>query len=264
MADAPTAAASWSPDRGERPDNQPAPSEQRAPRARLLFQERRWPDGRAPTLVSMAARASNRFDVVVVGGGHNGLVAGGPARQARRARSPCSNGASQVGGAAITEQPWGPDFKMTALVVRRQPDAADDRARARARAARLQGLSAARLLRARTATAARCSCPTTIPRAAHAQIAQFSRARRRRVRRAGTRGSAGSPTCSARCSTTIPPRARLAAARATSSTRLGSAWQLRGLGVRGVGDVTRLFTIEHRRPARRVVRVAADAGRARR
>lgn len=58
--------------------------------------------------------AKNRFDVIVIGGGHNGLVTAGLlAKRGRRVA--LLEKREQVGGAAITEQPWGPDFKMTAL-----------------------------------------------------------------------------------------------------------------------------------------------------
>ena len=58
--------------------------------------------------------ASTSYDAIVVGGGHNGLVAGAYlARSGRRTivleRRPV------VGGAAVTEQPWGPDYMVTAL-----------------------------------------------------------------------------------------------------------------------------------------------------
>jgi phytoene dehydrogenase-like protein len=56
----------------------------------------------------------NEFDVVVVGGGHNGLVAAGLLAR-RGARVTVLEAREQVGGAAITEQPFGPDFKVTAL-----------------------------------------------------------------------------------------------------------------------------------------------------
>ncbi len=57
---------------------------------------------------------SQSFDVVVIGAGHNGLVAAGLLAK-RGARVTVLERRDVVGGAAVTEQPWGPDFKMTAL-----------------------------------------------------------------------------------------------------------------------------------------------------
>src|SRR5262245_17052259 len=65
-----------------------------------------------------------RWDAVIVGGGHNGLVAA--ALLAKEGRTVTVLEARPVvGGAATTEQPWGPDFKVTALsyVMSLMPDA---------------------------------------------------------------------------------------------------------------------------------------------
>lgn len=53
-------------------------------------------------------------DVVVIGGGHNGLVTAALlAKQGRKVV--LLEARDVVGGAAVTETPWGPDFKVTAL-----------------------------------------------------------------------------------------------------------------------------------------------------
>ena len=58
--------------------------------------------------------SSNRFDVAIVGGGHNGLVAAGLLAKRGR-RVVVLERRERVGGAATTEQPWGPAFHVTTL-----------------------------------------------------------------------------------------------------------------------------------------------------
>jgi phytoene dehydrogenase-like protein len=54
------------------------------------------------------------YDAVIIGGGHNGLVTAGLLAKRGR-RVVVLERRHTVGGAAITEQPWGPDWKVTAL-----------------------------------------------------------------------------------------------------------------------------------------------------
>ncbi len=51
---------------------------------------------------------------MVIGGGHNGLVAAGLLAKRGAIVTVCER-REVVGGAAITEQPWGPDYRVTAL-----------------------------------------------------------------------------------------------------------------------------------------------------
>lgn len=56
----------------------------------------------------------SHYDVAIVGGGHNGLIAAGLLAK-RGQRVVLLERRPVVGGAAVTEQPWGPNFKMTSL-----------------------------------------------------------------------------------------------------------------------------------------------------
>ena len=56
----------------------------------------------------------NSYDAVVIGGGHNGLVAA--AYLARSGlRTALCEARGVVGGAAVTERPWGSEYRVTSL-----------------------------------------------------------------------------------------------------------------------------------------------------
>jgi phytoene dehydrogenase-like protein len=57
---------------------------------------------------------TNSYDAIVVGGGHNGLVAAAYLAREGLHTVVCESRAV-VGGAAVTEQPFGPDFNVTSL-----------------------------------------------------------------------------------------------------------------------------------------------------
>src|SRR4051812_37146135 len=182
---------------------------------------------------------SEPFDVIVVGGGHNGLVAAGLLAK-RGARVTVLERRANIGGAATTEQPWGPAFKMSSLSY-------------------VVSLIPAEIVRELELTrhgyniypqhgyfapyrdGRALHLPDDDPARRHAQIAQFSSADADAYARwdawLGGLGAILGPLLE-----TIPP--------AVGSTRPGDlvdqarlAWTLRKIGVRGVGDVTRLFTM---------------------
>ena len=57
---------------------------------------------------------ANAYDAIVIGGGHNGLVAAAYLARASK-RTVVLERRRVVGGAAVTEQPWGPDYRVTML-----------------------------------------------------------------------------------------------------------------------------------------------------
>jgi phytoene dehydrogenase-like protein len=179
-----------------------------------------------------------RYDAIVVGGGHNGLVAA--AYLARDGlRTLVCEAREVVGGAAVTERPFGPDYRVTSLsyVVSLLPPAIVrdlDLAR-HGYEVYPQGPYFAPHARGTYLEFA------DDPARRRAAIAKFSARDADALERwddwMGKLAAVLGPLLS-----TVPPR--LGSRRpADLAGQARLAWRLRGLDTRGVADVTRLFTL---------------------
>ena len=179
-----------------------------------------------------------RWDVIVIGGGHNGLVAAGLlAKRGRRVI--VLERRHKVGGAAVTETPWGPDYKMTALsyVVSLFPRELRDELELVRFGYKIYPQFPYFAPRRDGRYLMMCDDPAR--RAA--QIARFSARDADEYARwdawLGRLGGVLGPLLSQ-----VPPR--LGSKRPGDLwAALRTAWRLRKLDERGVGDVTRLMTM---------------------
>jgi phytoene dehydrogenase-like protein len=182
---------------------------------------------------------SNDFDVIVVGGGHNGLVAAGLLAR-RGARVTVLERRGVVGGAAITEQPWGPEYNVTALsyVVSLMPPTIVRELNLERHGYKVFPQNGYFVpYRA----GGYLQLPDDDPKRRHAEIAKFSARDADAFERwdawLGSLADVLGPLL-----TTIPPRVGSRKPKdLLDQARLG--WKLRGLDVRGTADVTRLFTM---------------------
>ncbi len=181
---------------------------------------------------------ANDYDAIVLGGGHNGLVAAAYLARAGK-RTIVLERRHVVGGAAVTEQPWGPDYRVTMLsyVVSLLPATilGDLQLERHGYKVHPQGPYFVPYPDGRS-----LQLPSD-PVRRRAEISKFSSHDADAMERwdawlhqvAGVLGpllSAVPPKLGSRTPGDVWDQARL-------------AWQLKGLGVRGVADVTRLFSM---------------------
>ena len=179
-----------------------------------------------------------RYDVIVVGGGHNGLVAA--ALLAKRGRRVLVlERREKVGGAATTETPFGPDYKVTALsyVMSLMPETVRDELELERHGYRIFPQHPYFAPHADGRSLMMCDDPAR----RFDEIARFSRADAEEMVRwddwLGRLGQVLGPML-----TMVPPRIGSRRPRDLLAT-LGAAWRMRKLDERGVADVTRLMTM---------------------
>ncbi len=186
----------------------------------------------------MPARSTNRYDAIVIGGGHNGLVAAAYLARAGK-RTVVLERRSVVGGAAVTEQPWGPEYRVTMLsyvvsllspAILRDLDLVRHGYKVYPQGPYFVPYPDGRFLQLPSDNTRR-----------HAEIAKFSAADAEAIDR-WDGWLHGLADVLGPLLTAVPPK--LGSVRPKDLLAQAQlAWKLKGLGVRGVADVTRLFSM---------------------
>jgi phytoene dehydrogenase-like protein len=183
-------------------------------------------------------RRPGEYDALVVGGGHNGLVSAAFLAKAGR-RTVVLESRDVVGGAAITEQPWGPDFKVTSLsyVMSLMPDAIVGGLGLERFGYRVYPMGPSYL----PLPDGRALLMSEEPTDRFESVARFSK----RDAEALERWDAwleGIGEVLGRLLTRVPPKVG-SRRPADLVDQLRLAWQLKGLDVRSAADATRLFSM---------------------
>ncbi len=180
------------------------------------------------------------YDAIVIGGGHNGLVAAGYLAKAG-ARTLVLEKRHRVGGAATTEQPFGDDWKITSLsyVVSLMPPAIVKDLNLAAHGYKIHPQEGYFMPRPGGDDALMLGGKS--PAEKKAEIARFSTHDAEQLERydewIGGIGKVMGPLLETKAPNvgSLKPKDLLDQAKI--------AWHLRKLGVRGVADVTRLMTM---------------------
>lgn len=179
-----------------------------------------------------------KFDVIVVGGGHNGLIAAGLLAR-RGAKVLVLERRQVVGGAAVTEQPFGPAFQITSLsyVVSLMPPTLVRELQLERHGYKVYPQHGYFV----PYPDGRYLMLPGEPKRRHAEISKFSARDADAMERwdawLGDLGRVLGPLLSA----IPPPLGSTKAKDLLEQAKL--AWRVRELGSKGVADVTRLFTM---------------------
>ncbi len=181
---------------------------------------------------------ANDYDAIVIGGGHNGLVSAAYLAKAGK-RTVVLERRSVVGGAAVTEQPFGPDYKVTMLsyvvsllppTLQRDLDLARHGYRVYPQHGYFVPYVDGRSLQLPSEPARR-----------RAEIAKFSSRDADAMERFDEWLHGLADVLGPLLSSVPPSIGSLRPRDLLAQGRL--AWKLKGLGTRGVADVTRLFSM---------------------